>query len=227
MSHTIAIILSMIITLLWIIGGGTTIIILMGLLSWLHLYITAEHIGAWSPEKLAGPYDAIMMHSYCPGKESEHLPYRGRLLIFTAYALSKRFKCPIILTVGKTVPGSPLSESEIYKNYLQRIDNDCPIILGRDSRARDTWGETIEAYRRAQESGCKRLLILGTRPHLARIVRIWKQVNKEKKLCLYFLGVYTPLYYYIQETMAWYAEKMLPPGSRRRNTVLNILGRHG
>lgn len=217
----------MIIVLVWIVTGGATIIILMGLLGWLHIYITAERVGAWSPEKLAGPYDAIMMHSYCPGKESEHLPMRGRLLALAAYGLSKRLKCPIMLTVGKTVPGSSLNESEIYKNYLRRMDNACPIILGRDSRARDTWGETVEAYRRTQELGYKRLLVLGTRPHLARIAIIWKQINKEERNCLYFLGVYAPAHYYIQETMAWYFEKILPPNSYGRKTLLDALGRHG
>lgn len=209
-----------------IIGGCAGIIILIGLYGWLYLYITAERTGAWSPEKLMGPYDAIMMHSYCPGKESEHLPIRGRLLALTAYALSKRFICPIMLTVGKTVPNSLLSEGEIYKNYLQRMDSGCPIVLGRDSRARDTWGETIEAYRRAQELGYKRLLILGTRPHLARIINIWKEVNKEEKMRLYFLGAYAPAHYYIQETIAWYIEKIVPPNSYGRKILLDAIGRH-
>lgn len=172
-------------------------------------------------------FDAIVVHTYCPRGAVTELPMRGRLIAQAAYLMAKRFRSPIIMAVGNTVPGEPRTESEIYRDFIIRFyDQEIAhkIILGNDKNARDTWRETTEAYRIAMTSGYRKILVIGMRPHLARIIPYWQKINQEN-LKIQFVGIYGPGQYYVWELAMIIAEFIIPPRTRRRNFVLNMVGR--
>ncbi len=172
-----------------------------------------------------------MVHTYCP--KDSIVPARG--LDVLRWGIKKartKCYCPLIMTVGRTVPSDTRSEAQIYKKEALRmmnLDYDVKIIVGADMAARDSADEIAEANRICRERGFKKLTVVALKPHLVlRLKRKWKAENKD--------GWYTFTFsspdqyqkkYWIWEFCMMVLEFFLPPGSRRRNLVLNIAGRKG
>ena len=168
-------------------------------------------------------FSAIVLHTYCP--KHSRVPARGRIVSEAAVRFASQWKIPLILAVGHTVPGEPRTESQVYHDYLRERfpEKTFNIILGKDLDARDTARETKEAARLAKEQKMGSLLVVGLTPHLVRIQGYWQDFSKDFSLS--YIGVSGPKRYYVWEFCMFILEKILPPGSRRRQIALNISGR--
>ena len=168
----------------------------------------------------------IALHTYKP--PDGVIPRRGTLMALEAKILASIFDCPILLAVGKTVRHETRTESEIYRDHLRQFDPDLKFVFGEKDEVRDTKSETDEMFRLCQVHDFNHVLVLGAWPHLgSRIIDYWQAVNYDQKLRVEFIGVKIPFYFYWWESLMWLAEKIIPPGSRRRQLVLDIIGRRG
>jgi len=168
----------------------------------------------------------IAVHTYKPPHGV--IPRRGRLVALEAKFMVDIFECPVLLAVGRTVRHETRTEAEIYRDYLYEIDQKIKFIFGEKDEVRDTKSETEEMFRLCQVYDFNHVLVLGAWPHLgSRIIDYWQAVNQDQKLRVEFIGVKIPFYFYWWEALMWLAEKIIPPGSRRRQLVLDVSGRRG
>lgn len=171
------------------------------------------------------PPDAVMVHTYKP--EQGHVPDRGKLVLERGWLMAKHYACPLLLAVGRTVPEEKRTEGEIYRDYaLLNFGNGVNIIVGEDSTVRDTAGEVRKAVAIARMLETRRLLVVASRPHLYRCSELWRQTPRgDISVVLY--GEHCAIEYYLWEVAMIIFEKLLPSGSKRRDFVLNFIGRRG
>jgi hypothetical protein len=172
--------------------------------------------------------DAIMVHTYCP--KNSIIPQRGKDVVReTTRMLSWYPHCPIIFSVGNTVPGEKRTEAEIYRDYFLSRYPQASIIVGADKEARDSAGEIKEADHICRERGFNRVTIIALKPHLVfRLKKYWKKTNSNNwyKFTFSYPDDYQRRYW-VWEFCMLILEKFLPPGSKRRHFVLNLAGRKG
>ncbi len=177
------------------------------------------------PEK---KYDAVTFHSYKP--PGGRVPERGKRVVRAAVDWARHYGCAIVLSVGYTVRNDPRMESEIYAQYIhENIDGDIPIITGRNGCVRDTAREVKSTFIFCLTMGYKNVCVAGAYPHLAsRIKRYWSRVNKDERLAVTFVGVRVQPRIYLWELAMWLTDViLLPPGTRRREFFLGLIGRRG
>lgn len=117
-------------------------------------------------------------------------------------------------------------ESELYRDFIvDSLGYDGEFLLGADANARDTLAETREAYRLCVERGARRILVIALKPHLRfRVERFWKATNASR-LDVHFLGVPGPFRHTVREWAMVFINVVLPPGSKRRYWVFDLVGR--
>jgi len=202
---------------------GFIVALLVGIALFASFTRKAGRIGEKESNLSKKSFNAIVLHTYCP--KHSRVPARGRIVSEAAVRFASQWKIPLILAVGHTVPGEPRTESQVYRDYLRERfpEKTFNIILGKDLDARDTARETKEAARLAKEQKMGSLLVVGLTPHLVRIQGYWQDFSKDFSLS--YIGVSGPKRYYVWEFCMFILEKILPPGSRRRQIALNISGR--
>lgn len=187
------------------------------------------HSGAISIETAGNleNFNYIGFHSYKPPEGN--IPLRGKLVAEAAVGLAKKYRCPLVLSVGYTVPGDKRMESEIYAQYIwKRFGLGLQIITARDKTVRDADGETRSFYEFCRQHGANRVGVIGAWPHLgSRIIRYWNRLNMDKGLEVIFIGVVIPWRYYIWEVAMLIADICFPPTSKRRDALFNFIGRKG
>ncbi|OHA00768.1 MAG: hypothetical protein A3C12_01320 [Candidatus Sungbacteria bacterium RIFCSPHIGHO2_02_FULL_49_20] len=182
-----------------------------------------RHIGVTQKDPSATVADAIVVHTYCPKRS--HIPRRGQLVVESACRLACDINVPLILAVGHTVPRESRTEAEIYRDYIKQHLPTClgRVILGQNPEAQDTYQETKEAVRLLTLRGYKSLFVVGLQPHLPRITKHWAKLGGQLKIT--YVAVEGPKRYYIWEFLMFVSEWFIPPQSRRRRFVLNLVGR--
>lgn len=170
--------------------------------------------------------DAVIVHSYKP--RNSIVPLRGEIVVSWGYFIAKQWNCPLILSVGKTVPGEKRFEGEIYRDFvLETFGDDIKIITGSNPRVRDSHSEILESYKICLENNYQNICIIALRPHLAaRLIRYWKKTNKNN-LSTTFVGPFGPLQYHFWEIITVGLELILPPNSKRRDVFLDFVRRKG
>jgi len=178
------------------------------------------------------PPDAVLVHTYKP--TNGEIPDRGQAVLERGWLLAEYYKRPLLLVCGHTVPGEKRTEGAMYRDYALRNFGDAVnILLGEDPAVRDTAGETKEAIRIARTLDARHLLVIASRPHLYRVSALWQNIQRNfaglrrNDLYVVFYGEQCPAEYYLWEFTMLILEKFLPVGSRRRDFVLNLVGRRG
>lgn len=164
-------------------------------------------------------YDAVVFHVYRL-KNDGTLPLRGRLVARDVVEFVKMHNCPVCIPIGEASEQDK-PDSVINADYLRKHGGaDLNIILGEDLGARSTYEEVREAIRLAQAKGWTKVLAVGKRPHLLRIVKYWKQAKSG--LTIHYWGTHVPWYYYFFEMFMIVAEILLPVGSKRRDWAFRL-----
>lgn len=168
---------------------------------------------------------SLSCHTYKP--KNGIVPLRGRIVADCAYQRAEKLKVPLILSVGHTVKGENRTEGEIYRDYLyQKYGQQVPIIVGQNSLVRDSYGEIQETYKIIQQLHFQYHGVIALLPHLVlRLIPYWQQVNQDKQPQVYFEGIWGPIRYFFWEFIMMILEFYLPPNSKQRKFILNLVKR--
>jgi len=170
---------------------------------------------------------AVSFHTYKP--KNSIIPKRGQMIAHYAYQIAETINVPIILSVGNRVPNEPRMESEIYRDYIfNNHGTDIPIITRSGSKATDTNREVRESFTRCQELNIKSFGVIGLIPHLVlRIIPYWQKINVHQNVIIYFDGIIGPPQYIFWEFVMMILENYIPPNSKQRKFILNLVNRRG
>lgn len=176
-------------------------------------------------------FGSVSVHTYKPPHGV--IPKRGILVLTAGWKYAESNKCPLILSVGKTTPGTS-TEAEIYRDYAyKKFGNSVTIIIGEDPNVRETAGEVAETLKRCREINSQTHLIVALAPHVARVRMIWRKClgnnlfSPQNSPRIYFLPVKGPWRYWVWEALMLCLHFLAPPGSRQQNLLLDIIGRKG
>jgi|GEM_PF-3341513 len=186
---------------------------------WAVAYESARH---WRTSQ--SRVDIVSVHTFKP--RNGRIPFRGQLVLHMACLQALRHKCPLILSVGRTIPGV-LTEAQIYANEAARRYPLVTVSVGQDETARETLSEAREALRISKKRCCSTHLVVGLAPHLARIRIVWKLVNPALDTEVLFLPVPGAVRYWVWEACMLCLYIVAPPGSRAQGFLLDLVGRKG
>lgn len=169
-------------------------------------------------------YHVVVFHVYRL-KSDGTLPLRGRLVAKDVIEFAKMYDCPICIPIGEASE-QDMADSVINADYLRKHGGaNLNIILGENLAARTTYEEVREATRLAQSKWWwTRVLVIGERPHLPRIVKYWKQAQPDL-MTVHYWGTHVPWYYYFYDMIMIVAEILLPVGTKRRDWCLKLAHR--
>jgi hypothetical protein len=156
------------------------------------------------------------------------VPKRGQLTLRQGVTFASRLHCPLVMTIGHTIPGSVSTEAQVYMDWaLEELQAyDVQFLLGRDNSVRETGGEVREAYSIARQATSGVVLVVASEPHVARCRLIWKSVVPPEDFPhIYFWPVKIPAIYWLWELLMMSVHVGAPPGSRRQRFLLNVVGR--
>jgi len=183
------------------------------------------------------PYRLLIIHTYSPkywffGWKTK-IPARGEAVAKRGVELARQLRVAIFLPVGAvTVPGSGLSEADIYAKYLtedEEADAGTDIFTSKNPAAKDTRSSLKEARAIAKNAQLLPLLMLATRAHLPRIARLLQEMKDTGGFGdddIDLIAVECSPRYYLWEFCMYVADiHLLRPGSLFRRFVLNLMGR--
>ncbi len=172
---------------------------------------------------------AVSFHTYKP--KSSIIPLRGKIIANYAYQVAEKLNVPIILSVGHTVPNESRTESEIYRDYitsLSNYDKKIKIITSNNLQARDTESEVATTFKQCLKNHYRKIGVVALLPHLIlRIIPYWQKINSKQKIQIYFNGILGPQKYIFWELIMLVLEFYIPPNSRQRKILLNLVNRRG
>jgi hypothetical protein len=172
-------------------------------------------------------FDTISAHTYKP--DNAVVPARGWIILGEVHEAIKRYGCKVLFNVGHTVSGERRTESEIYRDaYVSRYGHDAEIIVAADESVRETQAEVFHTVERIEELHSHRHMLIILAPHLKRAMKSWKRFLPLRYGAeMVIKPVPAPARYWIWEALMLVIVFFLPPGSKRQEFVLTMVGRKG
>ncbi len=209
--------------ILWVILVG--VVLYLGRI--LYQYVEANKAEAYYESRRENFIpDLIFIHT-CEQRYGK-FPRRGRLLLEKARLESSRNRVPVLMTSGHSgysLDGRKVTEAEYFRQTAwETLGYDFLIILGDNHEVRTTAGEVDEGIIESEKRGAKGVLVICTRPHLARVRHTWEEIN-ENGLEIVFAGVYAPIASYFWEALTFFVRLLVPAGTRREAWLLDLKGR--
>ena len=184
----------------------------------------------WQCNRLSGlprfnRVEAVVYHTYALDRGTGAMDARGLVSAVAAGEQALKHGVLLIIVCGYASRQSR-PDCQIYADFIMRhfARSDIEIILGEDEGVRTTCQEVTEAKRIIDQRGFQVVLAVASFPHLARVAGWWGKLAPGYNVRFY--GAYVPWRYHAFELAMIIGERLLPPGTKRRDLALRLMGRH-
>ena len=171
--------------------------------------------------------DAVVCHTYGLNKKGV-IPLRGYSAAHAAASLASAKRVPLLILTS-FASKFIYTDAARYASLVEDRGPDVTVIQGTEGNVRDTDREAAVATSIAAERRYTHIIAVGFLPHLYRIRRVWR-VHAPPTLRISFFGAMQTPFPYLAALCVWefamvIMEALLPVGSKRREFVLDRVGR--